>query len=76
MGRWILYSLLAYCALYAAVWLHEFGHALLNARFGCRPGWSRVQVKPYVFFSNPGPVDLDKYRAWPPGSAPSPPTAA
>lgn len=63
MGRWILYSLLAYCALYAAVWLHELGHALLNARFGCRPGWSRVQVKPYVFFSNPGPVDLDKYRA-------------
>lgn len=63
MGRLLLSCLIAYCALYAAVWLHEIGHSYLNARFGCRSGWLRVQVKPYIFFSTPGPVDLEKYQA-------------
>ena len=59
----VLYFLLGYCALFSVVWLHEVGHAFWNFRFGCRAGWIHVQVKPYIFFSTPGPVDLDKYQA-------------
>ena len=59
----VLYFLLGYCALFSVVWLHEIGHSLWNFWFGCRAGWLRVQVKPYIFFSTPGPVNLDKYQA-------------
>lgn len=60
---WIIYFILGYAALFAAVWLHEIGHSFLNYRFGCKDSWVHVQVKPYIFFSTPGPVDLDKYQA-------------
>lgn len=63
MLQLVLYVLLGYCALYAVVWLHEVGHAFWNFQFGCRADWIHVQVKPYIFFSTPGPVDLDKYQA-------------
>lgn len=59
----VLYFLLGYCALFSVVWLHEIGHSLWNFWFGCRADWIHVQVKPYIFFSTPGPVDLDKYQA-------------
>lgn len=58
----LLYAVLSYLALYACVWLHEVGHSLLHWRFGCKDSWTRVQVKPYIFFSTPGPVDLEQYQ--------------
>lgn len=61
--RWIIYFILGYAALFAGVWLHEIGHSFLNYKFGCKDNWIHVQVKPYIFFSTPGPVDIDKYRA-------------
>lgn len=61
--RWIIYFLLGYAALFAGVWLHEIGHSFLNYKFGCKDNWIHVQVKPYIFFSTPGPVDIDKYQA-------------
>lgn len=61
--KWIICLVLAYAALYATVWLHETGHSLWNYRFGCKDNWIHVQVKPYIFFSTPGPVDVDKYQA-------------
>lgn len=61
--RWIIYIALGYMALFAGVWLHEIGHSFLNFKFGCRDNWIHVQVKPYIFFSTPGPVDIDKYQA-------------
>lgn len=63
MLKGLLYSVLGYIALYAGVWLHEVGHSLWNYKFGCTEHWSRVQVKPYIFFSTPGPVDLERYQA-------------
>lgn len=63
MFQIILYFLLGYFALFAVVWLHEVGHSFWNFRFGCCTDWLHVQVKPYIFFSTPGPVDLDKYRS-------------
>ena len=59
----IIYFVLSYIALFAAVWLHEMGHSVLDYRFGCKDNWIHVQVKPYIFFSTPGPVDIDKYTA-------------
>lgn len=64
--RWIIYFILGYGALFAGVWLHEAGHSFLNYKFGCKDNWIHVQVKPYIFFSTPGPVDLDKYQAMTP----------
>lgn len=58
--------ILGYVALFAAVWLHETGHSFWNCKFGCKSDWFHVQVKPYIFFSTPGPVDGDKYQALPP----------
>jgi len=64
--KWIIYCVLGYVALFAVVWLHEIGHSLLNYKFGCKDNWIHVQVKPYIFFSTPGPVDIDKYQAMAP----------
>lgn len=50
-------------ALYVAVWMHEIGHSILQYKFGCKENWIHVQVKPYIFFSTPGTVDIDKYLA-------------
>lgn len=61
--RWMIYIVLGYAALFAGVWLHEIGHSLLDFKFGCKDNWIHVQVKPYIFFSTPGPVDIDKYLA-------------
>lgn len=63
MMKWIIYIVLGYAALFATVWLHEIGHSFLHFKFGCRDNWIHVQVKPYIFFSTPGPVDIDKYQA-------------
>lgn len=59
----LLYSILGYAALFAGVWLHEIGHSFWNFKFGCKEHWSQVQVKPYIFFSTPGPVNLEQYQA-------------
>ena len=66
MVRWIIYLLLGYAALFTAVWLHEIGHSFIEYKFGCKDNWIHVQVKPYIFFSTPGPVDIDKYQAMAP----------
>jgi len=63
MIKWIIYFILGYAALFSGVWLHEVGHSIWDYRFGCKDNWIHVQVKPYIFFSIPGPVDGDKYRA-------------
>jgi len=61
--KWIIYFVLGYAALFLGVWLHEIGHSFWNYKFGCKKSWIHVQVKPYIFFSMPGPLDLDRYRA-------------
>jgi len=63
MIHWIIYFVLGYAALFSVVWLHEIGHSLWNYKFGCKDNWIHVQVKPYIFFSTPGPVNAEKYQA-------------
>lgn len=58
--KYVLLYVLGYVVLFSVVWLHEVGHAIWHYRFGLRNNWWKVQVKPYIFFSTPGPVDADK----------------
>lgn len=60
--KWILFLVISYFILYAVVWLHEIGHSLFDYRYGCKDNWIKVQVKPYIFFSTPGPIKLEFYE--------------
>ncbi|WP_026493145.1 GrpB family protein [Butyrivibrio sp. XPD2002] len=60
--KYVLLYVLGYVVLFSVVWLHEVGHAIWHYRFGLRNNWWKVQVKPYIFFSTPGPVDADKWE--------------
>lgn len=60
--KWILFLVISYFVLYAVVWLHEIGHSLFHYRYGCKDNWIKVQVKPYIFFSTPGPIKLEVYE--------------
>lgn len=53
---------ISYLALYLVIYLHEIGHALLYYKYGCKKNWWQVTVKPYLFFSTPLPVDMEKAR--------------
>ncbi len=67
MVRWLVWAALGYGALYAVIWLHEVGHSVLDCAFGCKDRWFQVEVKPYLFYSTPGPVDAERYWALTPG---------
>ena len=54
---------MGYAALFAVVWLHEVGHAIGYAYYGCKKNWLHVNVKPYIFFSTPAPVDTEKSQS-------------
>ena len=56
----LLSLLIGYAALYIVIYLHEVGHAIWYCRFGCKKHWYHVTVKPYLFFSTPLPVDIEK----------------
>lgn len=55
--RVLLRILLAYAALYAAVWLHELGHALVYHHLGCKAGLFRLHVPWHFAAASPEPVD-------------------
>ena len=67
MVRWLVWAALGYGALYAVIWLHEAGHSVLDCAFGCKDRWFQVEVKPYLFYSTPGPMDAERYWALTPG---------
>ena len=54
---------ISYIALYLVVCLHELGHAFFYYRYGCKKNWWQITVKPYLFFSTPMPIDMEKARA-------------
>jgi hypothetical protein len=58
----ILEIIISYLALYSVIWLHELGHAFFYWKYGCKGNWLKVSVKPYLFFSTPLPVDLEKEK--------------
>ena len=56
----IILVAIGYISLLSVIWLHEFGHALVYTAYGCKKNPFQVSVRPYVFFSTPLPVDLEK----------------
>lgn len=46
--------------LYSVVWLHEIGHSIFYAHYGCKKNWLHVTVKPYIFFSTPAPLEINQ----------------
>ena len=58
--KWILYACIGYMMLYSVVWLHEIGHSVFYAHYGCKKNWLHVTVKPYIFFSTPAPLETDQ----------------
>lgn len=60
--RYLLFAVIGYLVLYSTVWLHEVGHSLWDCLFGVKQGWWKVNVKPYIFFSTPGEVDMEAWN--------------
>lgn len=58
----ILKLIISYLTIYSVIWLHELGHAFFYWKYGCKENWLKVSVKPYLFFSTPLPVDLEKAK--------------
>lgn len=58
----IMMILIGYVTLYIVVWLHEVGHAIAYSAYGCKKKWWKVNVKPYIFFSTPAPVDGERVQ--------------
>lgn len=58
----MIMTLIGYVALYVVVWLHEVGHAIAYSVYGCKKNWLKVNVKPYIFFSTPEPVDGERVQ--------------
>ena len=52
--------IIGYCSLFAVVWLHEVGHAMGYAFYGCKEHVLHVTVKPYIFFSTPAPINQER----------------
>lgn len=60
--KYVLYFVIGYLVLYAIVWLHEVGHALWYRKYNLKNDWWNVQVKPYIFFSTPGGVNIELWE--------------
>ena len=56
----IILFIIGYFSLLLVIWLHEFGHAVGYVIYGCKKNPFHVSVRPYIFFSTPLPVDLEK----------------
>ncbi len=60
--KYVVYFVIGYVVLYSVVWLHEVGHALWYRKHDLKKDWWNVQVKPYIFFSTPGGVNIDAWE--------------
>ena len=56
--KYLFFIVIGYIVLYLTVWLHEVGHSIWDCLFGVKQGWLKVNVKPYIFFSTPGELDV------------------
>jgi hypothetical protein len=54
--------LIGYVMLYSVIWMHEVGHAVCYWKYGAKKNPLIVSVTPYIFFSTPLPVDLEKEK--------------
>ena len=61
--KYFLFCLIGYAVLYTVVWLHEVGHSVFDCKYGVKQtAWFKVNVKPYIFFSTPGDLDVDAWQ--------------
>ena len=60
--KYLFFIVIGYIALYLTVWLHEVGHSIWDCLFGVKKGWLKVNVKPYIFFSTPGELDIEAWN--------------
>lgn len=56
------YVIIGYLSLYAVIWLHEVGHAIMFKKFGCKKNALKVSVPLYLAFSTPKPLDFDELK--------------
>lgn len=49
--------IIGYLTLYIVIWSHEIGHSFFYWKYGCKDNWLKVNVKPYLFFSTPAPIN-------------------
>lgn len=61
--KWFLFVFISYVVMYVVVWLHEIGHSIFYYKYGVKDNWICVNVKPYIFFSTPGKLDIDIWNA-------------
>lgn len=54
--------LLSYIAIYIVIWMHEVGHAVFYWKYGCKKNFLKVTIKPYLFFSTPAPIEIEKLK--------------
>lgn len=54
--------LIGYVVLYFVIWLHEVGHGFCYWKYGAKKNPLSVRVTPYIFFSTPLPVELEKVK--------------
>ena len=54
--------IIGYVILYIVIWLHEVGHAFCYWKYGAKKNPWVVSVTPYIFFSTPLPVNLEKEK--------------
>ena len=60
--KYLFFIVIGYIVLYLTVWLHEVGHSIWDCLFGVKQGWLKVNVKPYIFFSTPGELDIEAWN--------------
>ena len=53
--------IIAYCALYIVIWLHELGHALFYFHYGCKLKLFQLNVPFYFAGANPGLISQNCY---------------
>lgn len=58
----IISIFISYIALFLVICIHEMGHAFFYHKYGCKENWWQVTVKPYLFFSTPLPIDMEKAK--------------
>jgi len=59
----LIYILLGYAAMYATIWLHELGHAMVYHHFGCKENVFDFTVPFHFGNANPYPIDWEKAKS-------------
>jgi len=59
----LIYILLGYAALYATIWLHELGHAIVFHHYDCKENVYDFKVPFHFGNANPYPINWEKAKS-------------